>query len=365
MVPSLLVGRRCSVCFGCLLLSAVTVACDRSASEPAKLPEVQAAAKPEKTGQSANEFPERTRDEVKSPSDPSTRLAWAEVIEMAPDPTVVTDAALRDAIVKTGLPWRVRDKGTMIELLLIPPGEFVMGKSPNDHQAEPNELPAHEVVLTEPFYLGRYEVTQQEYSNETGRNPSVPKEGPNYQLMEQGFTKQESEQKIKQIRDNNLKVPVNAVTWWDCIAFCKATNLRLPTEAEWEYACRAGQRVPRYGSLKEIAWGGSYDEGRVWDPQRVGMKKPNALGLYDMLGNVNEWVNDKYGDYEPEKQTNPMGYEPGPRYEESAERVMRGGSYEAGTEKLRSSSRLGQFPDLSGMGFMFHGGVGFRVAKTP
>jgi formylglycine-generating enzyme required for sulfatase activity len=364
MDRSLPVGRRCLVCFGRLLLSAVTVACDRSASEPAKIPEVQAAAKAEKTGQSATESPERTRDETRSPSDASARLEWAEVIEMAPDPTVVTDVVLRDAIVKTGLPWRVRDKGTRIELLLIPPGEFVMGKSPNDHEAEPNELPAHEVVLTEPFYLGRYEVTQQEYSNETGRNPGAPNRRLVDRFMEQGFTRREAEQKLNKMREDNLKVPVNAVTWWDCVAFCKATNLRLPTEAEWEYACRAGQRVPRYGSLKEISWG-RFDGCHVWDPQRVGMKKPNALGLYDMLGNVFEWVNDKYGDYEPEKQTNPTGREPGPRHERSAWRVLRGGSFDDGMERLRSSSRAGYFPDLSGMDEVYQGQIGFRVAKTP
>ncbi len=298
---------------------------------------------------------------MKSPSDPSTRLAWAEVIELAPDPTVVTDAALRDAIVKTGLPWRVRDKGTRIELLLIPPGEFVMGKSPNDHEAEPNELPAHEVELTEPFYLGRYEVTEREYSKETYRNPVEPDRLLVALRMEQGFTKQEAEQQVNKLHADELRVPESSVTWYECKAFCEVNNLRLPTEAEWEYACRAGQRVPRYGSLKDISWG-RFDGGFVWGKQRVGMKRPNAFGLYDMLGNVSEWVNDKCGNYEPEKQTNPTGH---PHVMDSVpehvfnNRMYRGGSYQDGTECLRSSYR-GEIPAIVQAYFL-----GFRVAKTP
>ena len=91
---------------------------------------------------------------AKNQSGQTKSLDWAEIIEATTDPTVVTDTALRDAIVKTGLPWRVRDKGTGIEMVLIPPGEFVMGKSPGDEEAESYELPAHEVRLTNAFYLG-------------------------------------------------------------------------------------------------------------------------------------------------------------------------------------------------------------------
>ncbi len=95
-------------------------------------------------------------------------LEWCEVIEKDCDPKVVTDAVLREAIVRTGLPWRVRDKSTGIEMLLVPPGQFTMGKSAGDAEALANEVPAHSVTLTQAFYLGRYEVTKEQLAKVLG-----------------------------------------------------------------------------------------------------------------------------------------------------------------------------------------------------
>jgi len=282
---------------------------------------------------------------------------WAEVIEAEVDPAVVTDATLRDAIKATGLPWRVRDRGTKIEMLLVPPGEFVMGKSTGDDAAGSNELPAHEVKLTKAFYLGRYQVTQQQFAGIMKVNQSsfakfvAPTVGA---LMEDGYTESQAQEKVKSwvapppASDAKGKEwPVELVSWGDCAAFCKKAGFRLPTEAEWEYACRAGTRTPRYGELDEIAWYSSRET------QAVGTKQANALGLHDMLGNVYEWVNDWYGDYSADAQTNPQGPSSG------AYRVLRGGYWYVNRSLCRASGRYGNGPEYS------YGLVGFRVARTP
>jgi len=147
--------------------------------------------------------------------------------------------------------------------------------------------------------------------------------------------------------------PVEVVSWDDCAAFCKQAGFRLPTEAEWEYACRAGTRTPRYGGLGRIAWSGKYGN---WQTHAVGTKQANALGLHDMLGNVWEWVNDWYGSYSADAQTNPQGPSSG-EY-----RVLRGGDWiiDSGTsDYCRASHRMFNNPGSS------NASVGFRVARTP
>jgi len=289
-----------------------------------------------------------------NPSGQTKSLDWAEVIEAAPDPTVVTNTALRDAIVKTGLPWRVRDKGTGIEMVLIPPGEFVMGKSLDDEEAEDHECPTHTVRITTAFYLGRYEVTQQQYAKVMGKDPSKFSAGGKLSvdgLMNDGWTRREAEQAVKERGVRGLGLPVETVSWNDCDAFCKKTMLRLPTEAEWEYACRAGQRTARYGELNEIAWHGGWFSGRT--THAVGTRKANGFGLYDMLGNVWEWVNDWYGAYSADEQTNLQG----PSTGES--RVLRGGSWDSNASYVRSSARFNDAPGYS------NSGIGFRVSRSP
>ncbi|MBM4128483.1 MAG: formylglycine-generating enzyme family protein, partial [Nitrospira sp.] len=287
-------------------------------------------------------------------------LSWAEVIEAEVDPAVVTDPALRDAIKATGLPWRVRDKGTNIEMLLIPPGEFVMGKSIGDDKAREGELPAHEVKLTKAFYLGRYEVTQEQFEGQMRVNRSrfAKFVAPTVEaLMKDGSTKSEAQEKVKSwvapqpASDAKGKEwPVESVSWDDCAAFCKKAGFRLPTEAEWEYACRAGTRTPRYGELGEIAW---YNKNSNDETKAVGTKQANALGLHDMLGNVWEWVNDWYGDYSADAQTNPQGPASG------SFRVLRGGGWSSSSHDCRASGHYYDNPDFS-ISF-----IGFRVARFP
>ncbi len=289
---------------------------------------------------------------------------WAEVLEQRPDPKVVTDADFRKRIVESKLPWRVRDKKSGIEMLLVPPGKFVMGMSPGDEHASANEKPAHEVTITKAFYLGKTEVTQEQWVKVMQSNPSEfhkssgQSHDPEFQKdIDAGLTKQEAQAKASLDLRNNLRIaryPVDSVSWDDCQKFCAATWLRLPTEAEWEYACRAGVRKPRYGELAKIAWCKDNLPGTT---HPVGKKLPNALGFYDTLGNVIEWCNDYYEDdyYKDciDGVSNPAGPSDG------SSRVMRGGSYFDGTDSSSASARGGVTPG----GFGSH--FGFRAARTP
>lgn len=282
-------------------------------------------------------------------------LCWATVLEWAPDPAVVTDPWLRKAIAATGLPWRVCDSATQIEMLLVPPGKFTMGRSPDDPPTV-DESPVHSVTLTKPFYLGRYEVTQEQWHRLTGKNHSW-----HGSAGEVGMT-------IKRLHDNLVpddvaqrwamanarrapKLPVETLTWEECAKFCGETGLRLPTEAEWEHACRAGTWTALYGSLDGIAW---YTKNSDAGTHAVGGKAANALGLHDMLGNVWEWCSDWYDDkYLERAQTNPVGPPSGSR------RVLRGAAWNSSATEVRSSTRGHGPPDFSS----WH--VGFRVARNP
>jgi len=142
--------------------------------------------------------------------------------------------------------------------LWIPPGNFTSGCSPGDNECFPDEYPPRKVTLTRGFWLGKTEVTQAAFERLMGYNPSVF-EGPD--------------------------LPVEYVSWVEADQYCRTVGGRLPSEAEWEYAARAGTTGSRYGNLDEIAW--YWGNSRSTHP--VGQKKPNAFGLYDMLGNVVEW----------------------------------------------------------------------------
>jgi formylglycine-generating enzyme required for sulfatase activity len=153
----------------------------------------------------------------------------------------------------------------------IPAGEFMMGCSPDDGQCREGESPRHRVRITKAFQMGRYEVTQEQWTAVMGENPSAI---------------------VGDLR------PVENVIRAEALEFAEQLNTRndgyhyrLPTEAEWEYAARAGTTGSAYGPLGDIAWFGdnSNDES-----QPVGGKEPNAWGLYDMLGNVREWTADTY-----------------------------------------------------------------------
>ncbi|MSR45167.1 MAG: hypothetical protein EXS15_07430 [Phycisphaerales bacterium] len=299
-----------------------------------------------------------------------SRMGWAEILEQDPSPTVVTDATLRTAISGTGLPWRVRDRITGIEMLLVPSGEFVMGMSRGDANANTDEKPAHDVILTRPFYLGRTEVTQAQWLKLMGSNqsyfqdinfqalPEADRDAKLAELMEAGYTRQQAEEKLgAEVMTTvvTMNWPVETLTFDDLAPFLQRANLRLPSEAEWEYACRAGSREPRYGSLDEIAWQSENSQERT---HAVGEKQANALGFHDMIGNVWEWVHDWYGaDYYRACEngaTDPTGSAQNPF------RVLRGGSWDQSDKNCRASFRMNHYtgdPRITD--------YGFRVARTP
>ena len=281
--------------------------------------------------------------------------SWATLIEAQPDPAVVWDAGLRAAITATGLAWRVKDTATQMEMLLIPPGSFQMGCSASQSWScsSSNENPVHTVTLTNAFYLGRYEVTQAQWQARMGSNPSYH-QSPSSDVP----------------ADQVPNRPVEMVSW-NMIAgaggFMAKTGMRLPTEAEWEYAYRAGTTTAFHGFtgylngtnndtlVGNIAWyyyntcsGGS---GCMTHP--VGQKLGNGFGLHDMAGNVWEWVNDWYGSYSSGAQTNPTGPTTG------SSRVFRGGSWGTDTANLRASDRYYYTPGLTGYE------LGCRAARSP
>ena len=269
---------------------------------------------------------------------------WATVLEYTPSPTVVTNPALRAAIAATGRPWRVRTTASpQIEMLLVPPGTFEMGCTPSlQNGCATDESPVHTVTLTNAFYLGRYEVTQAQWTAVNGINPSHFS-GPNY--------------------PNSGNRPVERVSWNNATNFCASLGLRLPTEAEWEYACRAGtttafHSMPGFpdGFDDEalaiyIGWN-EFNSGM--QTQNVGQLAANGFGFHDMAGNVNEWCSDRLGPYSGKPQTDPVGPATG------GDRVLRGNSFNLPPYYLRSSKRWGFMPN-----FQFSWILGLRVARNP
>jgi formylglycine-generating enzyme required for sulfatase activity len=274
--------------------------------------------------------------------------SWATLVEAEPDPAIVTSASLRAAIVATGYAWRVRDNATNIEMVLIPPGTFNMGCSPSlNWGCWLGENPVHAVTLTNAFYMGRYEVTQAQWTARMGSNPSY-------------FQSASAQVPAAQVPNR----PVETVSWTMIQGFLSTTGLRLPTEAEWEYAHRAGTTTAFYGWPAQTA--GTNDDTQVgniaWfmsnsnDQTRpVGGKAPNGFGLHDMSGNVWEWLNDWWSDtyYSSSPSTNPPGPATG------VYRISRGGTWAAGANVLRSSYRDGGTPGAASWA------NGFRVARNP
>jgi formylglycine-generating enzyme required for sulfatase activity len=159
----------------------------------------------------------------------------------------------------------------------IPPGSFTEGCSPGDKSCYEDEFPTHKITLTRGFWLSQTEVTQAAFQKLMEYNPSVF-EGPN--------------------------LPVESVSWIEADEYCQKIGGRLPSEAEWEYAARAGTTGPRYGNLDDVAW---YWNNSDYKSHPVGQKKPNAFGLYDMLGNVVEWTHTWYSVEHNVETINPTG----------------------------------------------------------
>ena len=264
---------------------------------------------------------------------------WYTVLEQAPNPAVVTDAALRLKIVESGLPWRIQDTGTGIEMLLIPSGTFQMGASPGDSEAYSDESPAHQVTLTNAFYMGKTEVTQAQWLAIMGDNPS--------RFQNSSIPLESASRPVEQVSWNAIATDTET---YQC--FNTKTGFRLPTEAEWEFACRGGTTTARYGTdVAAIAWySGASDSQTI----NVAGKIANAYGLYDMLGNVWEWCQDWRASYSALPVTNPTGPLTGTK------RLLRGGGWDAGSKECRASQRDQNYGDPTLRG----GAIGFRVVRT-
>ena len=216
--------------------------------------------------------------------------------------------------------------GAKMEMIWCGPGKFQMG-SPSGESGRLSNEPLHSVTLTRGFWLGKYEVTQGQWESVMRSNHS---------------------------RFKNDDSPVENISWHDCEAFIKRVSAsfggkaRLPTEAEWEYACRAGSSAPFSGSgvLSEMAW---YDENSDHQTHEVGRNKPNAWGFYDMHGNVLEWCSDWFSE--------PKGDAVDPKGPPSGSfKVLRGGCWFFLGSDCRCAYRLKREPNLRNCIF------GFRVA---
>jgi formylglycine-generating enzyme required for sulfatase activity len=204
-----------------------------------------------------------------------------------------------------------------LQYVWIPPGRFRMGCSDGDTECSDNEKPAHDVRITHGFWLGRTPVTQAASQRVVGKNPSF---------------------------FNGSNLPVDSAGWEEARTYCGRIGARLPTEAEWEYAARAGTTGSRYGDLAYVAW---YGEGKG-RTHESGLRRANAWGLYDMLGNVWQWVADWYEPYAQIAVDDPQG-PPGGQF-----KLLRGGSWYSPAQDVRASDRWRVLP--SGQA----GLVGFR-----
>lgn len=223
-------------------------------------------------------------------------------------------------------------------MVKVEPGVFMMGALEGDTNAlEDEEKPVHQVTLTGTYYIGQTEVTQELYTAVMGSNPSNFTEG------------------------NNL--PVEKVSYNDALEFCRqlssltGKHFTLPTEAQWEYAARGGHKTPSTPTLfagsDDIDAVGWYKDNSDSTTHTVAKKAPNALGLYDMTGNVFEWCLDWYGSYTSDAATDPQGPADG------SERVSRGGSWNYPASYCRTSIRACSAPDVT------YYMLGFRVVMLP
>jgi formylglycine-generating enzyme required for sulfatase activity len=233
--------------------------------------------------------------------------------------------------------------GAFFEFSVIPAGSFLMGSPDTDTKASGNEKPQHPVTLTKPFLLHRTEATLEQFEAVLGRDPRT------------GFTY------------GALRGPVAAVSWVSATEFCDALSqlegvaagtYGLPTEAQWEYAARAGTTAPTYGNLSDIAWTSMPGSSTPWGGSSwvypIKMKSPNPWSLYDMLGNVQEWTLDWAGGYgSTMAQTDPSGPASG------TYRVQRGGGTWWAVDYSRSAARMDFYgpTDTSGL-------PGFRPRRT-
>jgi len=239
------------------------------------------------------------------------------------------------------------NNNNQVDMVYVEGGTFQMG---SDSEEGNREKPIHSVTLSS-FHIGKYEITQKQWKAVMGSNPS-------------------------KFKGDNL--PVESISWYQAVEFCnklsqkegltpaytingrnvtcnwKAIGYRLPTEAEWEYAARGGNRSKGFiyagsDNLVDVAW---YENNSGRKTHEVGIKKANELGIYDMSGNVWEWCWDLYGSYSSDAKTNPSGPDSGSGF------VLRGGGWDFRSEFCRSAYRFNDYPDYRDDNF------GFRVARN-
>lgn len=250
--------------------------------------------------------------------------------------------------------------------VFIKGGTFMMGSPASEAKRDDDEV-QHRVTLSS-FYLGKYEVTQKEWYTLMGTTPG-----------EQRDKARESFAPYKvflQLAGEGDAYPMYYVSWLEAVEYCnkrsqreglkpvytikgetvtwnpQANGYRLPTEAEWEYACRAGTTTPYYTGGSPAVAAGWYEDNSEDDTHPVGQKQPNVWGLYDMNGNVSEWCWDWYGDYVTASQTDPTGASSG------SYRVGRGGGFIDSDEVLRSAFRGGGEPKTRDIS------IGFRLVRS-
>jgi formylglycine-generating enzyme required for sulfatase activity len=255
----------------------------------------------------------------------------------------------KQEIVKVNLKKRGSGKGAEAgDMVFIPAGEFWMGCSPSDSECYAEEKPYHKVYI-DGYYINKYEVTVAEFEKCVNAG-SCKKE--NY------YSKQEKPDWACNLGDSAKENhPMNCVTWYGAKEFCEWTGKRLPTEAEWEKAARGGTDT-KYPWGNEFKTGmANCDEGTCKDGYQttspVGSFKANGYGLFDMIGNVWEWVNDWYDEkyYQSSPGKNPAGPS------SSSLKVLRGGSWDDLTRLMRVSDRNRNYPDVR------NDINGFRCAK--
>jgi formylglycine-generating enzyme required for sulfatase activity len=297
-------------------------------------------APPEESSPPVGESPPPAKPgEVAHPRPPATAPAPAAQDSRATPVAPSPHAAASQKELTLDLGGRV-----MLELVLIPAGEFMMGSPDSEQGRDSGEGPLHPVRISRAFYMGKHEVTQAQWQAIMGTNPSwFSKTGGGKDNVSEATT---------------ATLPVDRVSWEMCQKFCRRASqetgrtVRLPTEAEWEYACRAGS-TGRFcfgdsdEQLGAYAWHRSNSGGKT---HPVGGKQANAWGLYDMHGNVWEWCQDSYGPYSSGAQENPSDSDSG------RPRVMRGGDWGNNAVLCRSAGqRRKEAADNR------HSYVGFRV----
>jgi formylglycine-generating enzyme required for sulfatase activity len=254
------------------------------------------------------------------------RMNAFEVLAQDPDPAVVTDAAARERIKATGKPWKIKHEVSGIVMLLVPSGEFLMGSPETEKDRLRNEV-QHKRVIRQAFYLSQNEVSRAEWRAIAGSDPGAFK---------------------------GDDMPVESVSWENIHdKFVRPSRgfFRLPSEAEWEYACRAGTTTAySFGDTitKEQACFGNQK------PVACGSLPANAWGFHEMHGNIWEWVEDAYADEYPKGG----GTEEAARTAEGGARVLRGGGWYDDASNCRSAGRFFNAPGSSSIIF------GFRVART-